>query len=98
MSRESGASNTGLPACAGNDERESQFLLELRLVLLAEGRDALLVVFGLAPLLVGVAFGLEAEPDAGIVSGGEHALDGLEGERRHRDEVGHNVRGLPGAR
>src|SRR5580704_2247215 len=74
---------------------ESQLLLELRLPPLGEGRDAFLVVLGQAQLLVSVAFDLEADADAGLVGGGEHALNGLERERRLRDELRDRVVDLP---
>src|SRR5579883_2874979 len=62
----------------------SQLPLELRFALLAEGRDALLVVVGQPQLLISVAFDLEPDADAGLVRRREHPLDGLEREWRLR--------------
>src|SRR4249920_3569402 len=68
-----------------------QPILKLRLALLAEGRNPLLVVLGQPQLLVGVALHLEPDADAGLVGGRQDALDGLERERRLRRELCNRV-------
>src|SRR5262249_57869210 len=56
---------------------------EFGLTLLGERRDPLLVVAAVAKFLVGVPLDLKPGAEARVIRCSQHALDGLQPERRH---------------